>query len=672
VKLSESYGPAGLSRFGEDRWDLSPLSRRHHEAGRTINWDAFPAGPRASFKRAGWALLNLPTPAELLERAATARAEHPSTGTIAAVTQNWRRYAAWLTARGITSLAQVDSACHEQYAAHVARLPLAARTQAAALSAVSVLWGFAPHLPSGDRIPMPPWEAEGLRHYLPAAQGRNENATAPVHPAVMSPLLVWALRFAEDFAGDILAALAEHQRLRSQIAPRTSPAAGARLRALLDEHARTGSPLPGGHAGNSHRAARSYLAAITGGSLSQASNILRDYGRLPVAGPALLDVPVTGLVHGKPWTSGIGYHEAQELAMCLATACLIVVTYLSGLRPAEALHLRTGCCPAPAPDHARTVRYTLAGDYFKGATTGDGTPAPDGAPRQWTVIPPVHTAVMVLEQLTTTQFLFPLRPAWPAGTRAAAPHRRTASPGTHGHRRRRGEVITAKAANYRIADFITWVNDYARQHGLDAEAIPADPDGPVTISRFRRTIAWHIARLPGGRIALAIQYGHMRTSPPAKAIAGVPATAWPASWTSRPPAPRPTTSTSSATASTTARPSPAPLPTGCSTPPAPPAPGSRACSCPPARSAPCSPTPHSRSTTTRTPSWPATTTRPGNCATPAAPPGPRAAIPAWTGATRPAPTSPAPTPTSPPCTPKPPGCTPRSPARSPQNRCATG
>jgi hypothetical protein len=41
--------------------------------------------------------------------------------------------------------------------------------------------------------------------------------------------------------------------------------------------------------------------------------------------------------------------------------------------------------------------------------------------------------------------------------------------------------------------------------------IPADPDGPVTLKRFRRTVAWHIARLPGGRIALAIQYGHLRT-----------------------------------------------------------------------------------------------------------------------------------------------------------------
>jgi len=69
-------------------------------------------------------------------------------------------------------------------------------------------------------------------------------------------------------------------------------------------------------------------------------------------------------------------------------------------------------------------------------------------------------------------------------------------------------VITTRAANTRIADFITWVNAYAREHGLDSETIP---DDPVTLSRFRRTIAWHIARLPGGTVALAIQYGHLRT-----------------------------------------------------------------------------------------------------------------------------------------------------------------
>jgi hypothetical protein len=30
--------------------------------------------------------------------------------------------------------------------------------------------------------------------------------------------------------------------------------------------------------------------------------------------------------------------------------------------------------------------------------------------------------------------------------------------------------------------------------------------------RFRRTVAWFINRQPGGRIALGVQYGHLRAS----------------------------------------------------------------------------------------------------------------------------------------------------------------
>ncbi len=256
----------------------------------------------------------------------------------------------------------------------------------------------------------------------------------------------------------------------------------------------------------------SYLAATTGASIVQTSNALRRQTNLLVAEAAPLDTKTTGALHGQPWRTYINYSEAPALAMRLATACLIVVTYLSGVRPAESLHLRVGCCPDPTNDGQGAHRYRLHGHYFKGARTSDGQPAPDGAPHQWTVIPPVHTAVRVLEQLTTTDFLFPLRPAW---LRGATPARRRNSPTPahgRGHRRRRGDVITAKAANARIAEFIIWVNDYVRARGLTTEAIPADPDGPVVISRFRRTVAWHIARLPGGRVALAIQYAHLRTT----------------------------------------------------------------------------------------------------------------------------------------------------------------
>jgi hypothetical protein len=36
--------------------------------------------------------------------------------------------------------------------------------------------------------------------------------------------------------------------------------------------------------------------------------------------------------------------------------------------------------------------------------------------------------------------------------------------------------------------------------------------GKIGLKRFRRSLAWHIARRPNGHVALAIQYGHMRSA----------------------------------------------------------------------------------------------------------------------------------------------------------------
>jgi hypothetical protein len=72
--------------------------------------------------------------------------------------------------------------------------------------------------------------------------------------------------------------------------------------------------------------------------------------------------------------------------------------------------------------------------------------------------------------------------------------------------------MTTSAANTRIRSFIAWINDYAASNRLDDERIPDDPGGDIVVMRFRRTAAWHIGRLPGGPIALALQYGHLRTS----------------------------------------------------------------------------------------------------------------------------------------------------------------
>jgi hypothetical protein len=381
---------------------------------------------------------------------------------------------------------------------------LAAGTGVNVLYAVSRLWGAAPHLPPADRIPMPPWEATAMQDFLPPAPGRNENSTPPIHPAVMSPLLIWAMRFVEDFADDIIAGWTEYQRLRSCIRVEANPQAVAGLTAQLHRHQTGQQPLPG-VLGNNRTApglAKAYLAALHQASPDQVSTLLaRRDPSVELDPRSPMTVPITGQLHGQPWTQYIDFYEAPTLMRRLSTAGLIVVTYLSGLRPGEAFELQAGCCHTRAEGDG-TISYELRGKFFKGARDPDGRLLPDGAQREqpWITIAPVARAVDVLERITISQFLFPANELWNPSIATS-------------RQLRTGSCITSKAAGDRISAFISWANDFGDQHNLGpADRIPDDPDGPISPGRFRRTIAWHIARLPRGRVALALQYGHLRNT----------------------------------------------------------------------------------------------------------------------------------------------------------------
>jgi hypothetical protein len=508
-RLPDGVCATELSRFGDQRWYFTALSRRKTEPSRTVNWASFPGALREPFRRAGWALVNLPTPVELLERAATCRAQWPRPGTMEQVLNNWRRFANWLCDRGITGLHEVSQDTLVDYAVHVRTLACSTAIRQDALYAVSLLWGFAPHLPSGDRIPMPGWETEGMKHYLPTDADSNENSTPAIHPAVMSPLLTWALRFVE-FAEDIITAWEEHQRLIGRVREHPNPAATVPLRAFLDCSVAENNALPGGIARGRLGVAALYLAGLFNTSDHHVKYEATKYRQrnIPVSLEAPLGTPIRGMLRNGPWKSHINFHEAPILMTRLATACMIVVLYLSGVRPGEALELQAGCCPEPADDGTGSIRYELHGLFFKGARDPDGKPAPGGTRREvpWTVVPPVADAVRVLERIVKGPLLFPTKPPWTIDTR--------------GRRQRTGEALTCLGANARIASFIAWVNDYTDNNDLAVERIPDDPDGDIVVSRFRRTVAWHIARLPGGRIALALQYGHLRASTVAEGYSG--------------------------------------------------------------------------------------------------------------------------------------------------------
>ena len=57
-------------------------------------------------------------------------------------------------------------------------------------------------------------------------------------------------------------------------------------------------------------------------------------------------------------------------------------------------------------------------------------------------------------------------------------------------------------------EFIEWFNTSVVTR-IDHPPIPSDVTGPIAAPRFRRTLAWHIVRRPGGTIAGATQYGHL-------------------------------------------------------------------------------------------------------------------------------------------------------------------
>lgn len=167
--------------------------------------------------------------------------------------------------------------------------------------------------------------------------------------------------------------------------------------------------------------------------------------------------------------------------------------------PPVVLHLERGCSDREEREDG-TVRYLVTGRHFKGVTDEDGNTLPGGEVRSepWTVIELVDRAVKALEGLHEERLLFTR--SLSARTHEAAELELSA------------EGLHPRIIRKRIASFMAWANKQANRLDRGHELIPADPQGPITMRRLRRTVAWFIYRRPGGRIALGVQYGHVASS----------------------------------------------------------------------------------------------------------------------------------------------------------------
>ena len=491
------------ARYADPAWPLASLTENPGVSKRTIYWRRCPAEFREEIRLAAWNLINGQLRPAYLRDCGTRLRSRVSLGEIDLAISEWIKLAAWLEERGIGRLAECDANVLHDYGERCRDSGAGRQRVYKILGTLTRLWAFDQLSARPNGIGRPPWEDTGVDDYLPAATTLGgENETEPLAEQTMGPLLVWAMRVVDDLAEDILAARTERQRLTDIARASAATEAGAAaLRAYLGPLVAAQVPLPATVYKNKAVLARRYIGGITGASASQIEKFsVREGPAAAVVqrpGPCPLDVAVRGRIAGRPWRSVIDFNEAPALMRHLTTAAFVVCAYLTGARPGEILGMRSGCCPDPEPDASgKAGRHLIRSTVFKTAVDEHGNHQSSGAERDvpWVAIRPVVNAIRVLERMVPEGALLFDHDV----------HDTMSRPGT-------GSLKTATLGG-RIEAFIAWANAEAAIHGLPGEAIPPDPNGAIGTARFRRSLAWHVARRPNGLVALAIQYGHLRTA----------------------------------------------------------------------------------------------------------------------------------------------------------------
>jgi hypothetical protein len=507
--LRPGTDPAFLSVFADDRWVLTPAFFEEHQQAVSLNLAALPPRFQAAAKHYLWQQLNHPEP-PVLPGSST---RHLAVRTVASGFQHLAAFLHWLDARAVARVADITSADLDTYLGHLLAAAVSTGTLFERVQEVRRLWAWRGRLPADARLPEePPWRGDSPSAIVGRRRDHGqENRTARIHPATMDRLLGWALRFVDVFADDIIAAAQDYLELHQRTGrvrqrdQRRSPRHGGSFRqdleTLLAELRATGRPLPGRIAPDGRRIiAWTHLARMLDShppALTRNSALVEAAG-IPVADAAYLPTPISGRLDGRPWLDRpIAYHEAERHVRNLSAACFVVIAYLSGMRPGEALCLRRGCVR-----YDRTAGlWLLHGRKWKGAVDETGAKRAQGEERTdpWVVVEPVARAVAVLERLHDGPLLFP-----------------TALLASYGAARRAGDRLgkarTSAAVCRDITGLVAWVNDYCVGRGRDDEQIPPDVSGRLLApSRLRRTLAWFIVRRPRGLVAGAIQYGHLAT-----------------------------------------------------------------------------------------------------------------------------------------------------------------
>ena len=483
------------ARFVDDTWRLAPAIRQQQRSSLILPFTDIPARYKTVAKELCYAMLSgdLP-PGET----------RSGIDSIHRVLRELKVFLAWLHGRvpaagGPTGPALADLTGTDllDYQRHLMATCPSLGLRDVRRAAVRRLWRYRTRL-SGDPLPFDPRHLDGWGETQQPPTG--ENATDRIPEQVHGPLLAWALRFVDNFAGDILAA-EQQRRRRNTGRPATTGSygsAGRALRDLLDEHLTHRRPLPG-HRGKVNL---NFLAGTLGCSRRLLSFSRAEIDAVAavtgVSSHANYDIPIRGYLDDQPWLDGIhsqlnGENALPRLSRMLQAACYVTISFQSGMRDSEIKHLRRGCLRVHRDADDRPYRWKVQSLAFKGERD------PAGVQATWVVGEPASRAILVLEQLQPpdTDLLFAA-----VASAGGAKHAPTSSASN--------AALTSITTNTQLNDLVRWINDYCDIRGR-VDKIPLVERRPwrLSTSQFRRTLAWFIARRPGGAIAGAIVYRHL-------------------------------------------------------------------------------------------------------------------------------------------------------------------
>lgn len=482
------------ARFRDDRWPLRPaLLQRSHKA-LTLNFENIPAGYRLVAKELCFAMLSGQLPS------GEPRLELPS---IHSTFCGLRQFLTWLDTRtplpgrpAQPALTELTGADLQAYQRHLMATVPSRATRDYRRGALRYLWRYRTVITS-DRLPFDPGDIEGWQE--PRHGTAAENATDRIPEPVHGPLLAWAMRFIDDFARDILAADRQWRLLRDRPCnrpagrpPNCDTTVRDGLRAFLDDHLTRRLPLPGWQGKVNVWFLSRTLGCATNSIYRYHADIDAVADVVGVSPYTYFNITITGQLEGRPWMEGIATDPTADvglatLARMLHVACYIVIAFLSGMRDTEVKHLRRGCLSAQRDADGRVCRWKATSLAFKGESD------PAGLEATWVIGAPAARAIDVLQRLQPPEvdLLF-----------AQLAH----GVGNNKHGQR-DTALESGTTNLHLNDFVRWINDYCAAHSR-GDGIPLVNKRVWRLStrQFRRTLAWFIARRPGGAIAGAIAY----------------------------------------------------------------------------------------------------------------------------------------------------------------------